>query len=54
MNKNEYKKPTFFKLGDVASLTKGSGSKSMESSSEGGGCIGTWAHWKKTSYSYMS
>lgn len=30
MKNIEYKKPSFFKLGDVAALTKGSGSKNTE------------------------
>ncbi len=56
-NKKEeimYKKPTFFKLGDVATLTKGSGSKTLEETSESGVCVGSTAHWKKTTYTYKS
>lgn len=49
-----YKKPTFFKLGDVTTLTKGSGSKVLEESSEVGTCVGTSAHWKKTTYEYKN
>lgn|GEM_PF-5093822 len=49
-----YKKPTFFKLGDVATLTKGSGSKTLEETSESGVCVGSTAHWKKTTYTYKS
>lgn len=49
-----YKKPTFFKLGDVATLTKGSGSKVLEETSEGGACLGSTLHWKKTTYSYKA
>ena len=47
-----YKKPTFFKLGDVATLTKGSGSKALEESEEAGICPGNIGYWKKTTYSY--
>lgn len=47
-----YKKPSFFKLGDVATLTKGSGSKVIEGSSEMGICPGNAAHWKKITYEY--
>ena len=47
-----YKKPTFFKLGDVATLTKGSGSKALEETSETTICPGNIAHWKKTVYMY--
>lgn len=49
-----YIKPTFFKLGDITTLTKGSGSKALEQTSESGVCAGSYAHWKKVTYSYMS
>ena len=49
-----YKKPTFFKLGNVATLTKGSGSKTLEETSETGVCAAGNAHWKKTTYSYKA
>ena len=48
-----YKKPTFFKLGNVATLTKGSGSKTLEETSEIGACE-FGVHWKKTTYSYKA
>ncbi len=39
MKNIEYKKPSFFKLGDVAELTKGSGSKNTETIEVGACCI---------------
>ena len=49
----EYIKPIFFKLGNVATLTKGGGSKNVEeTSTETENCAGQAIFWSKTTYAY--